>query len=377
MKINIITCHNVYNYGASLQAFALQHYLEQRNMDVEIIDFRPWFQRGRYDLFYLPKVNRSYKYTQWCPPLRFLVGPIVNAHKLRTFGRKIRFDRFTKEYLRLTPQQYHDSETLREVPPEADLYIAGSDQIWNPDMYNGHEPAYFLDFGKQTTKRISYAASFGIDHIKQHDCEFIKKNLLHFDAISVREKTGLDILKRIGIKNAVHVVDPVFLLTAPQWSNLTKTASQIKIPNYNYILLYDFVNDHKIGSFVKMCAKQTGMQILSVNDYRSIPYADQNINNAGPWEFISLIEHANIVISNSFHATAFSCIFNKEFYTFPLNTQQNSSRMTDLLSCAKMPERFNPQKRWTSNIFGTQFMETSIETSKYFLDHHLNINFIL
>ena len=374
MNIKTITCHDVYNYGASLQAYALQEYLTKLGHNVEIIDYKPEYLQRTYNFWYIPLNAKYYKLTQKSKLMHLFFAVMRLKKTYATRGRIKPFKLFKKKYLHLTTT-YYNYKQLYSTPPKASVYIAGSDQIWNTKLPNGKDPAFYLGFGDSKVKKISYAASFGITEIEPS--ESIKNYLQNFDAISVREKTGLDILKRIGIKNAVHVVDPVFLLTAPQWSNLTKTASQIKIPNYNYILLYDFVNDHKIGSFVKMCAKQTGMQILSVNDYRSIPYADQNINNAGPWEFISLIEHANIVISNSFHATAFSCIFNKEFYTFPLNTQQNSSRMTDLLSCAKMPERFNPQKRWTSNIFGTQFMETSIETSKYFLDHHLNINFIL
>ena len=100
----------------------------------------------------------------------------------------------------MTNTLYGDSEQLKANPPEADLYIAGSDQIWNTDMQNGTEPAFYLDFGNDATRRISYAASFGIEHINPQAEEWVKKLLSRFDSISVRERTGIDILKHSFLK---------------------------------------------------------------------------------------------------------------------------------------------------------------------------------
>ena len=369
MEIKNITCHNVYNYGASLQAFALQHYLEQKGHDVEIINFRPWYNRGGYDLFSLPPVSRSYKMTRWCPPLRWVVAPIRNRHLLKTYGRKAAFDGFTQKFLHITNVLYEDSNQLQVKPPVADLYIAGSDQIWNTDMYNGHEPAYFLDFGAESIRRISYAASFGIGQIGKENESWIRKQIARFDAVSVREKTGVEILKNLGFNDVVQVMDPVFLISPSEWNETTKElARKYNFAKEGYILLYDFIDDRLIGTFAKKCAEQTELPIVAINDCRRNSYATYNINNAGPLEFVQLIFNASIVISNSFHATAFACIFGKDFYTFPLSTQQNASRMTDLLGQFGVIDRFNPSSMSQSKC-NIQLLKEQIAHSRAFLDY--------
>lgn len=371
MKIKTITCHNVYNYGASLQAYALQHHLESLGHDVEIINFRPWYNRGGYDLFSLPPVSRSYKMTKWCPPLRWLIAPIRNHHILRTYGRKASFDEFTHRFLHVTDTLYNDSEQLQINPPIADLYIAGSDQIWNTDMYNGHEPAFFLDFGDDTVRRISYAASFGVGEICSKDTQWLKKQISRFNAVSVRENTGIRILENLGFNNAVQVVDPVFLLSSSEWQAVAaNTTKKYGLANHGYILLYDFIDDTHIGEFAQKCALQTGLPIVAINDCRSNSFASHNITNAGPLEFVKLIANAAVVISNSFHATAFSCIFEKDFYTFPLSTQSNSSRMTDLLSQLNAIERFNPREMSRKKC-DMQKLAELIAQSKTFLQRQI------
>lgn len=371
MKIRTITCHNVYNYGASLQAFALQHYLEQKGHKVEIINFRPWYNRGGYDLFSLPHVSKSYRMTQWCPLLRWIVAPIRNRHLFRTYGRKAAFDRFANNYLHTTNMLYGDSEQLKATPPEADLYIAGSDQIWNTDMQNGTEPAFYLDFGDDVIRRISYAASFGIDHINPQAEIWVKELLSRFDAISVREQTGLDILTHLGIDKAVQVLDPVFLLSADEWKEVAgKGAKTYKYLSDQYILVYDFIDDARIGKFARDCASKKGLPIVAINDMRRCSYAQYNITDAGPLEFVQLIDHATMVITNSFHATAFSCIFDKDFYTFPLSTQHNSSRMTDLLREMDVMERYIPTGM-TEKRRDALKLEQGIAMSKDYLNRNL------
>ena len=164
MKINTITCQHVYNYGATLQAFALQDYLESLGHNVEIIDFRlP--THTRYELFTPYPKGRAYELVCKFPLLRYIITPYRNRRMLKTWGRKRNFDRFDKEYLHLSSHTYKSLDKLQQDTFDADLFIAGSDQIWNTDMENGSNGAYFLDFGSEKTKRISYAASFGISEM--------------------------------------------------------------------------------------------------------------------------------------------------------------------------------------------------------------------
>lgn len=130
MKIATITCHNVYNYGASLQAYALQRYLSQAGHDVQIIDYKPYYLNNRYNWRHIPAESRLYPYKDYVGTqcIYFL---LKNRKIYKTIGRKRKFDDFRKKFLTLTDNTYTSAEELRATPPQADLYIAGSDQIWN------------------------------------------------------------------------------------------------------------------------------------------------------------------------------------------------------------------------------------------------------
>lgn len=355
MKIKTITCHHVYNYGASLQAYALQHYLETLGHEVEIIDFNPWFHCDRYNPFWMPKnaIGRAASIIKKFPLLRYLWCPYkaYRGGMFNTWGRKAAFDAFEKKYYHLTPIKYFSSEKLKQNPPMADAYIAGSDQIWNTFSNNGKEPGYYLDFGNDQTKRFSYAASLATNSIKDECKDFIKEKLAKFSSISVREKTGASLLADLGISNVSVVLDPVFLLDKSEWKQLSLKGNLYGLSHESYVLVYDFLgNDDNMISFVKAYAKEKSLKIVSINDFSEKGYADININNAGPLEFLSLIDNAACVVASSFHATAFSVIFQKEFYTFSLKGHHNSSRMLDFLSSLGLQDRMNPTLMQPSTI---------------------------
>jgi len=379
MKITTITCHRVYNYGASLQAYALQCELESQGHDVTIIDFRPWYNDNRYNVFYYDRHKKGRKETLMnkIPLLKMVILPYlyIRGNKSITWGRKRTFDHFTKYYLKLSKRTYYTSEQLKKRPPLADVYIAGSDQIWNTYCDNGKEPGYYLDFGAPTTKRISYAASLATDEIAPGWSNFVKEKLYYFNAISVREYSSLRILTDIGVKNVTHVLDPVFLLSKDRWIALATKAKKYKLSSNNYVLLYDFIGyDNSIRDFTIKYAKDNNLTIVSINDYSDRTYADININDAGPLEFLNLLFEANCIISNSFHATAFSLLLNKEFFSFPLVDQNNSARITDLLSMVNLANRFLPTgsnyQPINYSIVNKQLLE-HIDKSRLFLQNNL------
>lgn len=333
-----MTCHHVYNYGATLQAYALQTYLEALGHNVEIIDYRlP--THIKYELFSIYPEGRLYPFLKKHKLISYLYAPIRNRKMFYTWGRKKAFDEFDRTYLHITPQRYKTIDELRVGSPVADVYIAGSDQIWNPDYPNGTDEGYYLNFGDSRTRRISYAASFGVDTLSTKQQEFVKQHLNKFNRISVREDAGLKILNGLEV-NAEKCVDPVFLQTKEEWiSNLN-----LKVHNDDYIMLYDFVHDDdEIKNFALHLKKRTGLKILAVNDYSRTPYADRQINNASPKDFLEYILNARYVICNSFHATAFSIIFHKHMATFPLKKQKNASRMETLLQETCLIEHYLPQ----------------------------------
>lgn len=347
MKICTITSHWVYNYGASLQAFALQKYLESEGNAVEIINYRPEYTKRRYNLLAFPTSGIKWKIVKYFPPAILLLWPYVILHSgmLRTWKRKNAFDEFTQAYLSLTSKEYSSLDELRKSSPEADIYIAGSDQIWNANMNNGKDPAYFLDFGKPATKRCSYAASVAMEELSEEQAVFFKDKLSKFDRISIREKSSIDLLEKIGIINITHVLDPVFLLEKGYWMDISEKAKQYSCIEERYLLLYDFLgNDPEMIKFAKKIAKERKIKIVSLVDFRGHSFADYNIRDAGPLEFLSLIRNAEVVVSSSFHATAFSIIFEKDFYVFQIKLKyvKNNSRMIDLLKQFNLENRLNP-----------------------------------
>lgn len=325
MRIKTITCHNVYNLGASLQAYALAAYLQGQGHEVQIIDYQPLYLRHyrlagvpnpRYDK---PLLREAYQIAKF--PGR-LYGRLTSK-------RKKAFDRFTAKYLPLTPVTYPDAAALRAAPPEADLYIAGSDQIWNPLFPNGKDPTFFLDFVPSDKRRISYAASFAVEHLDKQDADRMKPWLERLDAVSVRESIGVSLLAEMGVKG-IQVVDPVFLLTKDAWEKIAVLPSM-----QDYILVYDFDNSPTVKASAQAISNETGKKIVSLfpTDWADVVWAD-----AGPQEFLGAVQSAGIVLSNSFHATAFSLIFQKDFYVVN-RTEDINARMKDLVGDLGLADR--------------------------------------
>lgn len=318
MKIKTITCHDVYNVGASLQAYALQEYLTKLGHDVEIIDYKPEYLSRHYSLtaVYNPKYQK--------PVLRelYILLKLPNRLKELKSAKKAAFDQFRNQYLRITTTRYTSNNQLKENCPEADLYFAGSDQIWNPLFQNGKDPAFFLDFVPVNKIRASYAASFAVEELNNQDRIKMKSFLERFDYISVRESSALKILESMQLTGS-HVCDPVFLLDSDEWKKLLVRFEHQK----RYLFVYDFDSNEEMHQKIREYAQKSGLDIVSAFPFEGGSY----IKNLGPLEFLGIINNAELIISNSFHATAFSIIFHKPFLVF--NRQENiNTRMRDLIN---------------------------------------------
>ncbi|MFQ9030067.1 MAG: polysaccharide pyruvyl transferase family protein [Oscillospiraceae bacterium] len=314
MKICTITCHDVYNVGASLQAYALQTYLKSLGHDVKIIDYKPDYLSKHYrlDIVSNPKYDKPFL------KQAYLLAKLPG--RLHMLPRKKAFDSFTAKYLDLT-KRYTSNAELKKEPPEADAFLAGSDQIWNPLFPNGKDPAFYLDFALHGI-RASYAASFAVDEFPQELREVTAQYLKRFDHIAVREKSGLSVLKTLGITNAVTVLDPVFLLDRAQWEAMAERPEGCEAP---YLLVYDFDNSPAVRKLAGRIAAERGLHIYSVF---KIPYAERCFSLCGPENFLGLVQGADFVLSNSFHATAFSVIFEREFAVVE-RTEKINTRMRD------------------------------------------------
>ena len=345
MKIKTITCHDVYNVGASLQAYALQQYLMNLGHDVEIIDYKPDYLSKHYNIRVVsnPCFDR--------PVIRSLYLAVKLPGRLKALKseRKKNFDRFRREKLKLTSKRYHSNEELITELPDADLFICGSDQIWNPLFKNGKDVAFFLDFVPKNKKKVSYAASFAVESISESDKIRMRQWLCKLDAISVREKSGLSILESMGLKGSC-VCDPVLLLTREKWDSIIEPFDSEK-----YLFVYDFDHSSFVVEVVRKIAKERNLKIYS---FFESPIADKVLKNVGPQEFLGVIKNADIVLSNSFHATVFSVIYQKEFYVIEREEEINA-RMKDFLALLELEARFiSPE---TSNVLDREIDWMNVE----------------
>ncbi|MBI9068655.1 MAG: polysaccharide pyruvyl transferase family protein [Salinivirgaceae bacterium] len=326
MKIKTITCHDVYNHGASLQAYSLQQYLLSLGHDVEIIDYKPLYLSRHYRLWLIsnPFWNKYFL-------LRIAYIILKLPPRLIALKRKRAFDLFTRKYLDLTFKRYSSNEELKQDCPEADVFIAGSDQIWNCLFPNGKDPAFYLDFVPKNKIKASYAASFAGSILDEKFHAMVCEKVSYLDCISVRESSGLNILKRIGVNRGIQVLDPVFLLNKEHWNSFADEEF-----TEDYLFVYDFEGSDQIKNICLKIAEEKRLKIYSINCKGS--YVDRKFLYSGPKTFLSLIKHSRYIVSNSFHGTAFALLFEKEFVVVERSEGINA-RMADLLNNLDIPER--------------------------------------
>ena len=211
-RVLTLTTYDVYNYGASLQAYALQQYIKKRGCESELINYQPDYLTRKYDYTWVNPESKMSRYAV----TRIVYRCLKYLQRQTTMGRKRAFDTFHKDYL-IQGTRYRTHQELMDNPPIADIYIVGSDQIWNTFYETGRDGAFYLDFVKQGLK-ASYSASFSYTEI----CEEWKKKisfwLKDFNKIAVREYHGVEILKDLGF-DGYWVLDPVFLLSIEKWND--------------------------------------------------------------------------------------------------------------------------------------------------------------
>ena len=327
MKISTITCHDVYNHGASLQAYALMTYLNNQGHNVEIIDYKPYYMGTLYKLSNIDNPAWEKNFIS-----KSIYLTLKLPGRLISLKRKKNFDDFTKKYLNVGNYTYESNEDLKSNLPDSDIFICGSDQIWNSLHANGKDPAFYLDFVPNDKVKAAYAASFATDTISDEYKIMTKSLVEKLDKVGVREESGVKIVKDLGIEKAVNVLDPVFLLEKEQWDNIAT-----KEFNEKYILVYDFDKSLVIEALAKEISKKKGYKIYTINVDKP-KYADKCFNLDGPETFVSLVKNAQFVISNSFHAAVFSLVYEKDFVIVN-RTESINTRMRDLLSSLTIGDR--------------------------------------
>lgn len=323
-KIGIFTYFQT-NYGAVLQAFALQHYLQnQPEVDAEIVDFTTPYHLNAYKIF------RKYDGHN---PIKALAYYFVTG--LRYFQMKRRLDRtwdFKKKYFKFS-RRYSTVEDVLQNHPIEDIYITGSDQVFNPN--DGYASVYFLGFNKGQGKKVAYAPSFGVSEFNDEITGKIINYINDFDYLSCREKVGADYLSSITGRNVLQVVDPVLLHDAKEWSSVAAKPKYKK----DYIFVYDLNGGDLLLSIAKSIQKHMGLAVVCLTANKTHFYkVNKQIYDAGPAEFIGWIQNAKYVVTDSFHGTVFSLIFGRQFYSYIAN-ERTSSRIINLLTMAGLKKR--------------------------------------
>ena len=313
--IGILTYHFAHNYGAMLQAYALKTYLLNAGFDAEIINYCP------------EKIKKQYS-----------IGK--NTVTLKNFWWKAKSDARRKKQYKLFESFRAENLSdrgeigpaqLKEYSKRFDTVIAGSDQVWNTEI-NFDDPNYFLDFVGTDTKKFGYAISLGSVKVSQKMRELTDRTLRTFNRVSFREKSAAAFLNEIYKKIYPVTCDPVFLLNAGDWNTLIKKTDS-RIPQ-KYILYYSLHDDENLKSAVMQTAEAENLPILSIHPLcRKDGIADFNLKDVGPREFLWLVKNAEYVASNSFHATAFSIIFEKKALIRPHPVL--GDRNKDLLSLVR------------------------------------------
>ena len=319
MKIGILTFHCAINFGAVLQAFGLFQYLRSLGHDVSVIDYRPDYLIKQYRPFYLKRIKegRSKKLR-----LFFLLREVLALH-IR-YGREKLFRRFIKDHLHLSPLQLDDKAN------DFDAFVFGSDQIWNrwitqSDMvFWGEAPAF------EGKRRIAYAASAGSVNALDEDA---MSNLERFDAVSVREKSLADYLKSFTTKKIDTVLDPVLLAGKELFSAIATTKQRSP-----YLLYFSLEGDDKLRPIVERLAKKRNLELIEVRSY-NICFTKGNVKNVlSINDFLGLFLYADFVVTKSFHGTAFSILFEREFMVY-YDGQEAPERMHNLLNALGLGNR--------------------------------------
>lgn len=322
MKVGLITIYSVPNYGSVLQAYATQRIIEELGHECIMI---------RYDYY---KEQLSHKHRGVKGSLKDIVLdfiPTLKTSKLRRFRN--RYYKFSKEFHSFQELQQNDWGTF-------DAFVVGSDQVWNTKYLKGN-PAFLLSFVPEGKPRFSLSSSFAIKRLPDEYVALYKYELSKFNALSVREENGVDIINQqlqIGTKVKV-TLDPTLLLSREQWAELAPKKTKIKTP-YILVYLWSYAFEPRpyFERVVEHFQKKTGFEVRVLEGHRylsdlRVPFVDNNRSSIS--EFIQLFNGAKMVITSSFHGTAFAVNFGKPLISI-VPSGESDDRQSTLLESLRL-----------------------------------------
>lgn len=330
MNVSLITIHVGNNFGSVLQTIASCKILEDMGLHVTVVNYRPDrvsfknYVKGAFSS--LPKLI-------W--RIIFLPIYLKNRHIYNSYLNK---------YCHLSRPIY-SYQTFSECCPPADIYVTGSDQVWNSKHNEGFDNRYF--FANIEGPKIALSSSIGRTDIDDNEKALFKKYLSHYSSISVREESAVELLKSIGISSTL-LLDPTLLIRKSDWANYMSS----RIVKDRYVLLYlpyNIVNKQIIIDSAIKIAKDHNLKIVTFSwTLTNQSYADKTIKFANPGDFISLLYYADYIITNSFHGTAFSINLNKQFWVF--QPSAFSTRIESILNLTGLQDRMLTEKLTDNDV---------------------------
>lgn len=330
--LGILTTFRQPNFGSVLQAYALQCVVERLGYDTKIIDYKypneyHWKQGHRWGN---PHLSLRWR-------LGIIKRRILVALGLKRKNKMEMMNEFISEYFHCT-NYISSRDKLKNNPPLFDIYMSGSDQIWNPNTMYG-DMSYMFDFAPKTAKRVAYSSSFSCDSIPSKYRDDYVKWLSLFSSIGVRESNGVKIAKDlVPSKRVSLVLDPTLLLNKEDWHRLALKSKKVELPQKYilfYMLAYTYSPEKKMGEILQFVYEKYNMPVVSLSPRPSAFKGDfiriEDDFEIGNHEFIMLFEKAEMVVTSSFHGTAFSLNLGKPLLALENGKSHSDDRISSLL----------------------------------------------
>lgn len=384
-KVGIITISKTNNYGAELQAYASQKKLQLLGYNAELIDYLYYKHKDHIEtkesapaiaFSKADKIKHSLLYRFVSPFYEDFLCHFVKKIK----DRKRNFENFHKNNTKYSPE-YRSITALYQANHQYDVYVAGSDQIWNPSTGTSMAP-YFLEFAPKDKLRMSFASSFGISVIEKQYYPLYKNYISNLDIVGVREEDAVRLVKEIADVEATRVLDPTLLLNKEEWCAVIDKPIHRK---KKYIVIYVLHESEPLIKIAHYLQVKLGYEIIKLTKraYFNKTYPKViNIEDAGPSEYIDLFMNASFVLTNSFHGTVFSTNFNVPFFAILNRERKNNSRMVNFLKMIGLDDRIIWEDFETLSALDTLFqcdfqnanlvLENERKESELFLTKNIN-----
>ena len=347
MQIGIITYWSSDdNYGQQLQCYALQRFLRDKKHNAFLIKYKPTAeQKSKWDKLKGISIGKLLDKLSSAKRKEIAINKLL-GNENKELNKARMFEKFRNDHLNTTEIEYHSIEELRQNPPEAEVYICGSDQVWNNSLHSKNTAGWYLDFGNPSIRRISYAASIG-RNIEKGEQSTFKTYLNHLNAISVRESSAQALCQSLGFSNVEVVGDPTLLLSANHYLSLCKDRPKLEHP-YLFMYMLNIYTTEEIGwdkVSAYLQARSLDLKTVCSSGYlpaRELIPDNRNILASIP-EWIALIRDARYVITTSFHGMMFCILLHKPFLVMKLTNQyaKGNNRMTSLLATLGIEERIH------------------------------------